>query len=138
MKRLLYILLSILPAGMAAQNMYEIAPLMQNDLTGTSRYISMGGSMGALGADISVMGSNPAGIAIYRSSDFSITGSMGFNNVKSTYNGTSVKSDNTIFDVESFGAVVASKIEDFSNLKYLNFGIGYRRKNGLANEFSVA
>ena len=138
MKRLLYILLSILPAGMAAQNMYEIAPLMQNDLTGTSRYISMGGSMGALGADISVMGSNPAGIALYRSSDFSFTGSMGFNNVKSTYNGNCVKSDNTNFDVESFGAVLASKVEDFSNLKYLNFGIGYRRKNGLANEFSVA
>lgn len=137
MKRLLYIFLSLLPAGLAAQNMYETAPLMQNDLTGTSRYISMAGSMGALGGDVSVMGSNPAGTALYRTSDFSFTGSMAFNNVKATYNDYTVKSNDVRFDVENFGAVLVNKVNNGGFMKYFNMGIGYRRKNGLASEFSV-
>ncbi len=138
MKRFFYIFLYMLPLGLSAQNMYETAPLMQNDLTGTSRYISMGGSMGALGADVSVMGSNPAGIAIYRSSDFAFTGSLNFSKTKSKYNGYAQKDDNVQFDMESFGAVIANKVYSGGSLKYLNFGVGYRRKNGLANEFTVA
>ncbi len=138
MKRLLYILISFLPLGMSAQNMYEIAPLMQNELTGTSRYISMGGSMGALGADVSVMGSNPAGIGLYRSSDFAITGSMGFYNTNAVYNGNATKSKGTVFDVENFGAVLANKVNNAGSLKFLNFGIGYRRTNNFSGEFAMA
>ncbi len=137
MKRTLYILLSFLPLGLGAQNMYETASFMQNDLTGTSRYISMGGAMGALGGDISVMGSNPAGIALYRSNDFAFTGSMAFNRTKAAYNGTVVDTDNVNFDVESFGAVLANKVYDGGALKFFNVGLGYRRKNGLANEFTM-
>ncbi len=122
----------------SAQNMYEIAPLMQNGLTGTSRYISMGGSMGALGADMSVMGSNPAGIGLYRSSDFALTGSMVFNGSKATYNEYTVKGSDVAFGLENFGAVLANKVYNASNLKFLNFGIGFRRTNGLAGEFAMA
>ena len=52
-----------------AQSLYDAARLMGNDLNGTARFIGMGGAMGALGGDISTMGTNPAGIGIYRSSD---------------------------------------------------------------------
>ena len=137
MKRVLYILVSFLALGLNAQNMYETAAFMQNDLTGTSRYISMGGSMGALGGDVSVMGSNPAGIALYRSNDFAITGSMAFNRTKATYNGTAVNTNNVNFDVENFGAVLANKVNDGGSLKFFNVGIGYRKKNGLKNEFTM-
>ena len=77
-------------AGMAVngQNAYDAERLLGNDLNGTARFVGMGGAMGALGGDISVMGTNPAGIGIFRSNDVSV--SLGFNNTgtKSMFNGT--------------------------------------------------
>lgn len=58
----------IAPWGMA-QTIYDGAKLTGKDLNGTARFVGMGGAMGALGGDISTMGTNPAGIGLYRSSD---------------------------------------------------------------------
>lgn len=44
-----------------------------DDLNGTARYVAMGGALGALGADLSVISSNPAGIGLYRKSDVGLT-----------------------------------------------------------------
>ena len=43
-----------------------------SDIHGTARYVGMGGTMGALGADISVISNNPAGIGLFRRNDISI------------------------------------------------------------------
>ena len=56
-----------------AQETYENANLMKPELTGTARYIGMGGAMEALGADISTMSSNPAGIGLFRKSMVSLS-----------------------------------------------------------------
>lgn len=72
MKRLLFaalIVASVMPA--AAQETYENAKIATEDLNGTARYVGMGGAMEALGADISTMGSNPAGIGMFRRSNIS-------------------------------------------------------------------
>ncbi len=44
-----------------------------DDANGTARYVGMGGAMGALGADLSVISSNPAGIGLYRKSEIGLT-----------------------------------------------------------------
>ena len=49
-----------------AQETYENARLANEDLNGTARYVGMGGAMEALGADISTMSTNPAGIGMFR------------------------------------------------------------------------
>ena len=54
------ILLAVVPA--AAQETYENAKIAAEDLNGTARYVGMGGAMDALGADISTISTNPAGI----------------------------------------------------------------------------
>lgn len=51
-----------------AQETYENAKLVDNDLNGTARYVGMGGAMEALGADISTINTNPAGIGLFRKS----------------------------------------------------------------------
>ena len=109
MKKILCGLVLSLPLAVGAQTLYDVTPFLENDLTGTSRFISMGGSMGALGGDISVMGTNPAGIALYRRSDFSFTGSLNFNNTKAAYGNTKVSTNYTSGDVESMGAVIAKR-----------------------------
>ena len=54
-----------------AQETYENAKIATEDLNGTARYVGMGGAMDALGADISVIGTNPAGIGLFRKSNIS-------------------------------------------------------------------
>ena len=59
-----------------AQEIYENAKLAGEDLNGTARYVGMGGAMEALGADISTIGTNPAGIGLFRHSNVSISGGL--------------------------------------------------------------
>lgn len=61
---------------------------------GSARYIGMGGSMGALGGDISSIEQNPAGLALAIASDVNVT--LGVNNYKNnTKFGNSFDADDT-------------------------------------------
>ena len=62
--------------GAGAQTVYDATNIASKDLSGTARFVGMGGAMGALGGDISTIGTNPAGIGIYRSND--IVASFGY------------------------------------------------------------
>ena len=135
MKRILYFLF-LLPLGMSAQNMYDVAPFFGNDLVGTARFIGMGGSMSALGADLSTMGTNPAGMAMYRSNDFSFTAALDVNSNKALYEGSKSSMVGANAYVGNTSFVISSEYED-SELKFLNFGFGYRRKNNLSGAFDM-
>ena len=67
-----------------AQETYESASIIAQDLNGTARYVGMGGAMEALGADISTISSNPAGIGMFRKSGITLSAGA-----------TSMKGDNT-------------------------------------------
>lgn len=56
-----------------AQETYENAKIADQDLNGTARYIGMGGALDALGADISTISSNPAGIGLFRHSSANVS-----------------------------------------------------------------
>ena len=64
----------VLPA--AAQDTYESGRLLMNDLNGTARYVGMGGAMEALGAEISTISTNPAGIGLFRHSTVSVSAGL--------------------------------------------------------------
>ena len=66
----------LIAAPMSAQTVYDAAKITNKDLNGTARFVGMGGAMGALGGDISTIGTNPAGIGVYRSNDAMV--SFGF------------------------------------------------------------
>lgn len=67
MKKLFNISACLLFAlAVSAQETYENANIATGDLNGTARYVGMGGAMDALGADISTISSNPAGIGLFR------------------------------------------------------------------------
>jgi len=48
-----------------AQTAYDAVRYAGDELNGTARFVGMGGAMGALGADISTIGTNPAGIGLF-------------------------------------------------------------------------
>ena len=47
--------LALATTTLQAQDMYDVARLSTSDLQGTARYIGMGGAMGALGADLTIL-----------------------------------------------------------------------------------
>ena len=123
--------------GVGAQNAYDAERLLGNDLNGTARFVGMGGAMSALGGDISVMGTNPAGIGIYRSNDASI--SFGFNDTgtKSLFNGTSMKENKTRASLDQMGFVYTHKIGNVTSLRYVNFGFNYHKSKNFNRLFSA-
>ena len=128
-------LLAMATAG--AQNAYDAERLLGNDLNGTARFVGMGGAMGALGGDMSVMGTNPAGIGIYRSNDVAL--SFGFNNTaaKSNFYGTSMKEDRTRASFDQIGFVYSNKIGNNTSLRFVNFGFNYHKSKNFNRLFSM-
>lgn len=137
MKKYIIPLFVMFVSGVNAQSSYDAAKMLDNDLSGTARYVSMGGSMSALGTDISVMGVNPAGIGLYRSGDAAVT--MGVTSLlsKSDCAGNVEESEKTFFTVDNAGVVLASEV-DFDAVKYVNVGFAYKRRNNLKREFLMA
>ncbi len=136
MKRAIYMLFVILPFAVNSQNMYNITDLFDDAPSGTARFMSMGGSMSALGGDLSVMGTNPAGTAVYRSNDINLTGIFDIVNNSAKYEKSVSPSGYNGAALGNLGFVVACEIED-SYLRFLNFGVNYRRKNNFRNNFAM-
>ncbi|MDR2810908.1 MAG: hypothetical protein LBB84_10220 [Tannerellaceae bacterium] len=65
--------LVFISSAVFSQGQLDAYKYSQTDLGGTARYLGMGGAFGALGGDISVMSANPAGLAVYRSSEIVTT-----------------------------------------------------------------
>ena len=107
----------------AQTTIYDANRLMGSDLNGTARFVGMGGAMGALGGDITTMGTNPAGIGIYRSNDVML--SFGFDNTGMKANDVAHDKFHGSFD--NVGFVFATKIGNHTPLRFANFGFNYRK-----------
>lgn len=93
MKRLFLILLVIcfVPFKSHAQNDIDMLRYSQTTFGGDARFLAMGGSMGALGANLSTINFNPAGMALYRKGEFALTAGLRFANVEATHYGTTTR-----------------------------------------------
>lgn len=126
MKKVYIAAIGMLGLGMTgqAQDTYLNERLTNtSDLTGTARYVGMGGALGALGADISVMSSNPAGIGLFRKTNLAGTVSL-LTQADRQSSGESL----TRFSFDNLGVAVALPISDFGGLRYFNFGVNYQKK----------
>ena len=97
---------------------------------GTTRYMSMGSAFGALGADMSVMGTNPAGLAIYRSSEFVFSPSFYFDKVNSNLSSDQSFDDfNYNLNLNNMGMVLAFTSDKEDGWVSSAFGFNYNRYN---------
>ncbi|TVQ92284.1 MAG: hypothetical protein EA393_03775 [Bacteroidetes bacterium] len=132
MQRLYLIILLSLGISMVTHAQNETDALRYSLLTpgGTARFISTGGAFGALGGDFSTLSINPAGIAIYRGNEFTITPSLNFSKVESTFYGTFADDIKYDFNVGNIGLVLV--FNDPNQLKEsgwmgFQFGLGMNR-----------
>lgn len=111
-------MMAIMP--MTAQETYENAKIVDNDLNGTARYVGMGGAMEALGADLSTISSNPAGLGLFRHSTLNASASVMFQSGAPSYaNGSK---SHASFD--QLGFVYSMRTGQNS---YLNLAVNYHK-----------
>lgn len=132
-KKIAYILLMAFGAtSLNAQDIYKIESLATSDLNGTARFVGMGGAMSALGADLSVISTNPAGIGLYRRADMALSGSV------ITQPGATDFCDigKTRASFDQVGFVYAAPLGN-GKLKYVNFGFNYNKRKNFKNYIGV-
>lgn len=100
---------------------------------GTARYMSMSGSFGALGADFSVLSSNPGGIGLYKKSEFTFTPAYYLGETRSTYNETTSRDNKSNFNVSNVGFIFASERNEKSVVRNWQFAMGMNRLNNFNN-----
>lgn len=114
-----------------AQETYESAKFANEDLNGTARYVGMGGAMDALGADISVIRSNPAGIGLFRHN----TASMSFGVVSQNGGTNFANGSQTNMSFDQIGFVYSIR----SNRKnFVNFAFNYHKSKNFDYILSAA
>lgn len=124
--------------GASAQSIYDAAKLAEKDLNGTARFVGMGGAMGALGGDITTMGTNPAGIGIYRSNDVMTSFSFSAYGAESKYDRETFNNDKNRWSFDNIGFVFSTKVGNETPLRYVNFGFNYKRSKSLYKNMSMA
>lgn len=129
--------LMITAAPIVAQTVYDAAKITNKDLNGTARFVGMGGAMGALGGDISTIGTNPAGIGIYRSNDAMVSFGLSAYGTESNYMGNKINSDKVRASFDNAGFVLATKIGNATTLRYVNFGFNYHRAKSFYKNMSM-
>lgn len=130
MKR--YILLPFLATALTlqAQNSYMNERLTNNssDVIGTARYVGMGGALGALGADMSVISWNPAGIGLFRKNDIALTfgGHWGKSSINEENRGKGTFDQaGIVFNIKTGRDAVP----------YINFAFNYQKKINFNHNF---
>jgi hypothetical protein len=138
MKNLILTLSIILTLSLSIQAQNEVDALRysQTSLAGTARYVSMGGAFGALGADFSTLSSNPAGIGLYKKSEFTFSPSYYIGSTKSEYYGKSISDNQHNFNLGNVGIIVSNETGNgvISNFQY---GFGLNRINNFNNRMLV-
>ena len=106
--------------SMMAQETYENAKLATEDLNGTARYVGMGGAMEALGADISTIGTNPAGIGMFRKGMASV--SFGVNSQQDAPDMFGASKTKMSFDQAGFVYSMRTDVDS-----WINFGFNFHK-----------
>lgn len=135
MKKTLLLIIGIIYFGQInAQNEIDALRYSQQNIFGTAKFNSMGGSFGALGGDFTTLSYNPAGIALYQNSELSFTPSVSMVETKTSLNGNNSTNNNFGSNLSNFGFVLTGKNMD-EVWKRINVGFGWNQLASYDNRF---
>ena len=126
MKRIyLILMMTCIVGAVSAQTIDDALRFSKHEYNGTARSTAMGGAFGALGGDFSSLSINPAGIAVYRSSEFTFTPSIELTKSENS----NVSEDKYSFTIGNIGYVgsVVPRMAPSKGIQNFNFAIGYNR-----------
>jgi len=120
-----------------AQDFQEAFLLSQNYNLGTARSAAMGNAFGALGGDFSSIGTNPGGIGVYRSSEFSFGGYFSSVAANANYLGTPTSNFQYNSNLNNVNYVSTYKTGLNEGWVSVSFGLGYNKVNDFNNVLSI-
>jgi hypothetical protein len=140
MKRYQLLLLGVAllsSAWLGAQNFGDALRYSFFEPTGTARFVGAGSALGPMGADFSVISTNPAGLAWMRKSEFMITPGLNINSTTSTLangSGNLPYDDAAVqFTLPNIGIVTSSR--GGRGMETFNFAIGINRLADFNQQF---
>ena len=106
-----------------AQNEIDALRYSYNIPGGTARSMAMGGSFGALGADASSIIFNPAGMGVFRTSDFTFSPSFVLTNTEADFLGSRADDYDFNFNINNLSYIGSIPINNENELTSVNLGM---------------
>ncbi len=100
-----------------------------SSILGSSKYNAMAGSMGALGGDVSVLNSNPAGIGVNIASEMSGSLIIANNKNATSLAGKSMDYKVNKTDLGNVGGVLVFQLDESTPWKFVNIGVNYSNQS---------
>ncbi len=139
MKRIIVACMAMLGfSSMNAQNIEDALRYSSPQLSGTARFRALSGAFGALGGDLSAMSHNPAGSAVFKTSEIGITATNYDRENESNYFGTFATTSESEFDISQFGAVFVFDETGDSDWRKLSLGFNYELSNNFDDDLFAA
>ena len=128
MKRKIIILVTALSMSVLsyAQGEMDAFNNSKTELTGSARGMGMAGAFGALGGDITGVAVNPAGVAIFRSSEVVTTMNFSSNNIKTNWKGATNSDSKFKFNFDNVAYTGYFPLDN-ETVSSINFGFVYNR-----------
>jgi hypothetical protein len=129
MKTYVILILAIITVSLplAAQNETDALRFSQNYSGGTARSLGLAGAFGALGGDPSSLYINPAGLGVYRSSEFTFTTGMNYDKVRSNYLNANTEDFKYKLNISNLAYIYTYNTNRNSGWVSASFGVGYNR-----------
>lgn len=140
MKKILLFTLFIAPFLINAQSLsYTDAAVLfsADDDYGTARSMGMSNAFGALGADMTAVDINPAGLAVYNRAEFSTTLGYRNTNINSSFYGTELKNNDDFFKFSQAGGLFLFNNYSNSDFKKFAMGFNYSVVKDFSNSFFI-
>jgi hypothetical protein len=133
------VLLGIVAIFTTAQGQYVTDALRYAETfpTITARSMSMGGAFTSLGGDFSSTLNNPAGLGLYRKSEFEFSPALNYTTTSADYLGKKNDDFATKFNIGSLGYVGTYNSNKDKGLVSASFGLGYLRQNNFGSNVYI-
>lgn len=138
-KTFIFSFITLFSVALYSQNEIDALRYSLINYGGSARFTALSGAYGAVGADFSSLSQNPAGIALYRKSEFVITPVISANNTTSSYLGDVRDNYRTTGYLGNVGFVFSQPLNGQAGpLVQMQFGFGINQMSKFSNWLTVS
>lgn len=142
-KTAIALLLAGISAGAGAQTMYDAFNYSKSNYEGTARTVAMGNAFTALGGDIGAVSINPAGSAVARYSQVSVSPGVSISSntatgTDQTWFGKNLRTSLAKFSMPNFGFTVNFETPRISGMKNWSMGFAVNRSDTYLDDMMAA
>lgn len=138
MKRITTFIMLCLCGIASAQTINDVLRYSLEEVQGTARYQAMSGAFGALGGELSALGINPAGSAVFNNGLLSLTGSVHHRRNGALFNGSYTETNRSPLELNQVGGVWVFRNQGGSSWKKMSLAVNYDLVQNFDNEIVVS